>query len=48
LPGGGAALQLIDWHVAMSRQTDWLRHERDMVRAIVGRRGSVPGAVAGA
>ncbi len=32
----------IDWHVIMSRQTDWARHERDMVRSIVGRRGYVP------
>ncbi len=35
----------IDWHVAMSRHTDWARHERDMVRAIVDRRGYVPGLV---
>jgi pimeloyl-ACP methyl ester carboxylesterase len=25
----------IDWHVAMSRETDWARHERDMVKRIV-------------
>jgi pimeloyl-ACP methyl ester carboxylesterase len=35
----------IDWHVAMSRETDWARHERDMVRSVVGRRGYVPGFV---
>jgi pimeloyl-ACP methyl ester carboxylesterase len=35
----------IDWHLAMSRETDWARHERDMVRAIVGRRGFLPGLV---
>jgi pimeloyl-ACP methyl ester carboxylesterase len=35
----------LDWHVAMSRQTDWARHERDMVRSIVARRGYVAGLV---
>jgi pimeloyl-ACP methyl ester carboxylesterase len=29
----------------MSRETGWARHERDMVRAIVGPRGYVPGLV---
>jgi pimeloyl-ACP methyl ester carboxylesterase len=37
----------IDWHLAMSRETDWARHEREMVRRIVGRRGYVPGLVLG-
>jgi pimeloyl-ACP methyl ester carboxylesterase len=31
------------WHLAMSRETDWARHERDMVRQIVGRGGFAPG-----
>jgi pimeloyl-ACP methyl ester carboxylesterase len=35
----------LDWHVAMSRQTDWARHERDMVRSIVARPGYVAGLV---
>jgi pimeloyl-ACP methyl ester carboxylesterase len=46
---GGDAGQIpkafIDWHLAMSRETDWARHERDMVRAIVGRHGYLPGLV---
>jgi pimeloyl-ACP methyl ester carboxylesterase len=29
----------------MSRETDWARHERDMVRTIVGRHGYLPGLV---
>jgi 3-oxoadipate enol-lactonase len=37
----------IDWHLAMSRETDWARHEREMVRRILGRRGYVPGLVLG-
>jgi pimeloyl-ACP methyl ester carboxylesterase len=35
----------VDWRVAMSRETDWRRHERDMVRCVVGRGGFVPGFV---
>ena len=35
----------IDWHVASSKYTDWMRHERDMVRAIVDRHGFVDGLV---
>ena len=35
----------IDWHVAMSRQTDWAKHERHMVRNIVRSGGYVPGLV---
>ena len=31
----------VDWHLAMSRETDWARHEREMVRRVVGRRGYV-------
>jgi pimeloyl-ACP methyl ester carboxylesterase len=33
------------WHLAMSRETDWARHERDMVRQLVGRGGYAPGLV---
>jgi pimeloyl-ACP methyl ester carboxylesterase len=35
----------VDWHMAMSRETDWARHERDMVKAVVGSGGYVPGLV---
>jgi pimeloyl-ACP methyl ester carboxylesterase len=35
----------IEWHLAMSRETDWARHEREMVRSIVTRRGFVEGLV---
>lgn len=35
----------VDWRVAMSRETDWRRHERDMVRCVVGRGGFAPGFV---
>jgi pimeloyl-ACP methyl ester carboxylesterase len=35
----------VDWHGALTRFTSWSRHERDMVRSIVGRRGFVPGLV---
>ena len=35
----------LDWHLAMSRETDWACHERDMVKSIVGRGGYVPGLV---
>ena len=35
----------IEWHAALTRHTSWARHERDMVRAIVGRSGFVPGLV---
>jgi len=45
LEAGRVPHAFIDWHVAMSRETDWARHERDMVRSIVGRRGYVPGLV---
>ncbi len=35
----------VAWHVAMSRETDWARHERDMVKTIVGRGRYTPGLV---
>lgn len=35
----------VDWHGALTRYTSWGRHERDMVRSIVGRQGFVPGLV---
>jgi pimeloyl-ACP methyl ester carboxylesterase len=34
--------EYIDWHVALNNLTDSMRHERDMVRAIVNRRGFEP------
>jgi pimeloyl-ACP methyl ester carboxylesterase len=50
--GHGAAVEagrvpeaFLDWHLAMSRETDGMRNERAMVRSIVGRRGFVPGLV---
>jgi pimeloyl-ACP methyl ester carboxylesterase len=35
----------VAWHVAMSRNSDWGRNERDMVRAIIKRDGLVDGLV---
>jgi pimeloyl-ACP methyl ester carboxylesterase len=35
----------VDWHLAMSRETDWARHEREMVKTIVGSGGYAPGLV---
>jgi 2-hydroxy-6-oxonona-2,4-dienedioate hydrolase len=35
----------IGWHLAMSRETDWARHERSMVRTVVARGGYAPGVV---
>jgi pimeloyl-ACP methyl ester carboxylesterase len=50
--GHGASLaagripdHFIDWHGAMTRETDWGRNEREMVRCIVGRRGFADGLV---
>ena len=46
--GGGPGqvpAAFVDWHVAMSRETGWARHERDMVRTIIGPRGYAPGLV---
>jgi len=50
--GHGASLaagripdEFIAWHGALSRETDWARNEREMVRCIVGRRGFVDGLV---
>ena len=34
---------LIDWRTAVNRETDAMRHEREMVRAILGRDGWRPG-----
>jgi len=39
----GAMEDLIAWHLAFQRDTDSMRHERDMVKAIVGRKGFKPG-----
>jgi pimeloyl-ACP methyl ester carboxylesterase len=35
----------VEWHGALTRDTDWARHEREMVRCIVGRGGFVDGLV---
>jgi len=50
--GHGATMRASDrlepfvkWHAALTRETAWARHERDMVRAIAGRDGFVPGLV---
>jgi 2-hydroxy-6-oxonona-2,4-dienedioate hydrolase len=42
---GQVPAAFVDWRVAMTRETDWRRHERDMVRCVVGRRGYAPGFV---
>lgn len=34
--------EYVDWHVVLNNRTDSMRHERDMVRAIVNRRGFEP------
>ena len=35
----------VDWRLTMTRETDWRRHERDMVRCVIGRQGFLPGVV---
>jgi pimeloyl-ACP methyl ester carboxylesterase len=40
---GQVPATFVDWRVAMTRETDWRRHERDMVRSVVGGDGFVPG-----
>jgi pimeloyl-ACP methyl ester carboxylesterase len=35
----------VDWRLAMTRETDWRRHERDMLRCVIGRDGFRPGFV---
>ena len=42
---GQVPAAFVDWRVAMTRETDWRRHERDMVRCLVGRGGFAPGFV---
>ena len=42
---GQVPATFVDWRVAMTRETDWRRHERDMVRCVVDRGGYVPGFV---
>lgn len=42
LDDGRIPEEYIDWHVALNNLTDSMRHERDMVRAIVNRRGFEP------
>jgi pimeloyl-ACP methyl ester carboxylesterase len=42
---GQVPAAFVDWRVAMTRETDWRRHERDMVRCVLGRDGWVPGLV---
>jgi hypothetical protein len=42
-PGPGQVpAAFVDFHVAMSRETGWARHERAMVRAIVGPGATCP------
>jgi pimeloyl-ACP methyl ester carboxylesterase len=40
---GQVPAAFVDWRLAQSRETDWRRHERDMVRCVLGREGFVPG-----
>jgi 2-hydroxy-6-oxonona-2,4-dienedioate hydrolase len=42
---GQVPATFVDWRVAMTRETDWRRYEREMVRCVVGRGGFVPGFV---
>ena len=42
---GQVPATFVDWRLAMTRETDWRRHERDMVRCVVGRGGFLPGIV---
>ena len=42
---GQVPAAFVDWRVAMTRETDWRRHERDMVRCVLGRGGFAPGFV---
>jgi 2-hydroxy-6-oxonona-2,4-dienedioate hydrolase len=42
---GQVPATFVDWRVAQSRETDWRRHERDMIRCVVGRDGFAPGFV---
>lgn len=42
LDAGRIPDQYVDWRVALSRNTDSMRNERDMVRTIVGPRGVQP------
>jgi pimeloyl-ACP methyl ester carboxylesterase len=42
---GQVPAAFVDWRVAMTRETDWRRHERDMVRCVIDRGGFRPGMV---
>ena len=42
---GQVPASFVDWRLAMTRETDWRRHERDMIRCVLGRGGFVPGFV---
>jgi pimeloyl-ACP methyl ester carboxylesterase len=42
---GQVPATFVDWRVVMTRETDWRRHERDMVRCVLGRGGYEPGFV---
>jgi pimeloyl-ACP methyl ester carboxylesterase len=42
---GQVTAAFVDWRVAMTRETDWRRHERDMIRCVLGRDGFAPGFV---
>lgn len=43
LEAGSAFDAFIEWRVIAAQETDFLRHERDMVRAVLDRRGFRPG-----
>jgi pimeloyl-ACP methyl ester carboxylesterase len=40
---GQVPATFVDWRLAMTRETDWRRHERDMIRCVLGRDGFAPG-----
>ena len=42
---GQVPTTFVDWRLAMTRESDWRRHERDMVRCVLDRGGFLPGIV---
>ena len=42
---GQVPTTFVDWRLAMTRESDWRRHERDMVGCVLDRGGFLPGIV---